>query len=195
MTWGKVTRMYGLAQTLRRRAGQDPLNSFNDKDVTVLLYPPPRGNDIATQQTWAEAKKKHRIAQAIYKQRSQQAGKSGPTGSSVYEYRKPRMIWPEERLMWEVYRRNPELKRIPYSINSFEPPFAKRFALRQHELMQQGMSQEAAYRDTDKEMAMHKEELLRSSVRVLPNYSVIATIQEQEEQELVAAYDQYQKYR
>lgn len=37
MTWGKVTRMYGLAQTLRRRAGQDPLNSFNDKDVTVLL--------------------------------------------------------------------------------------------------------------------------------------------------------------
>ena len=71
------------------------------------------------------------------------------------------MIWPEERLMWEVYRRNPELKRIPYSINSFEPPFAKRFALRQHELMKQGMTQEAAYKDTEKEMAMHKEELLR----------------------------------
>ena len=41
--------------------------------------------------------------------------------------------------MWEVYRRNPALKKIPYELDSFEPPFAKRFALRQLELMRQGM--------------------------------------------------------
>lgn len=154
--------------------------------------------------------------------------------------------------MWEVYRRSPELKQIPYDLNSFEPPFAKRFALRQHQLMQQGMSKEAAYQDTEKEMAMHKQELLKyvfvSTTRepnwfylqclrllpsmlpclelsgnlpvfsflhnphrpegmtastqvcrqagyVLPKYSVIATIQEQEEQELAEAYEEHQKYK
>lgn len=185
--------MYGLAQTLRRRAGQDPLNSLTDKDVTVLLcafhihhtvqchvlavpaatkpekqpgpdsyrYPPPKGNTIATEQTWKQAKKKHRIAQAFHRQQAAQDGTSSATEWSVYERKKPRMIWPEERLMWDVYRRSPELKNIPYNLNSFEPPFAKRFALRQHELMQQGMTKEAAYRDTEQEMAMHKQELLK----------------------------------
>lgn len=59
--------------------------------------------------------------------------------------------------MWEVYRRNPELKLVPYNIGSFEPPFAKRFALRQYELMRQGMSKEKAYQDTEKEMAQLKD--------------------------------------
>ena len=63
--------------------------------------------------------------------------------------------------MWEVYRRNPALKKIPYELDSFEPPFAKRFALRQLELMRQGMPKEKAYQDTNKEMQHLKEHYLK----------------------------------
>lgn len=40
MTWGKFVRLNGIEQSLKRRIGQDPLSSLNDKDVTVLLYDP-----------------------------------------------------------------------------------------------------------------------------------------------------------
>lgn len=63
--------------------------------------------------------------------------------------------------MWEVYRRNPDLKRLPYSLDSFDPPFAKKFALRQLELMNMGMTREQAYRDTQKEMSQLKVHLAK----------------------------------
>lgn len=79
----------------------------------------------------------------------------------LFKPKKPRQIWPEERLMWEVYRRDPDLKKLPYYLDSFEPPFAKRFALRQLELMRRGATKEKAYQDTNKEMAALKELLVK----------------------------------
>jgi hypothetical protein len=63
--------------------------------------------------------------------------------------------------MWEYFRKHPEVRRIPYELNSFEPPFAKRFALRQLEHMRAGMSKKDAFDVTSKELAEHKEDLLR----------------------------------
>jgi hypothetical protein len=65
---------------------------------------------------------------------------------------KLKVVWPEDRLMWEYFRRHPEVRQIPYQLNSFEPPFVKRFALRQYQLMQQGMDKEDAYVMVSEEM-------------------------------------------
>jgi hypothetical protein len=95
--------------------------------------------------------------------RRQIAKREKETGErfALFQSKKPRQIWPEERLMWEVYRRNPELKKLPYELDSFDAPFAKKFALRQLELMRQGMTREKAYQDTEKEMANLKEHLIK----------------------------------
>ena len=72
-----------------------------------------------------------------------------------------RVVWPEDRLMWECFRRQPEIRLIPYRLNSFNPPFAKRFALRQYQLMQQGRTKQQAYEAVALEMAAEKDRALR----------------------------------
>lgn len=72
-----------------------------------------------------------------------------------------RVVWPEDRLMWECFRRQPEVRLIPYRLNSFNPPFAKRFALRQYQLMQQGRSKQQAYEAVSREMAAEKARALK----------------------------------
>lgn len=72
-----------------------------------------------------------------------------------------RAVWPEDRLMWEYFRKHPEARLLPYDINSFEPPFVKRFALRQHQLMQEGLSKAQSYETVSKEMESEKQNTLR----------------------------------
>lgn len=63
--------------------------------------------------------------------------------------------------MWDYFRKHPEIRKIPYELNSFEPPFVKRFALRQYQLMQQqGLSKQRAYEEVSEEMRHEKEDLL-----------------------------------
>jgi hypothetical protein len=78
-----------------------------------------------------------------------------------------RVIWPEDRLMWDYFRKNPEVHQIPYALNSFNPPFVKRFALRQYQLMQQGKTKEDAYEIVSKEMMRDKSAEMRCDVHAL----------------------------
>lgn len=41
MGWGRLRRLYGLQQSIRRRTGQDPLYSFSHSDVLMLLCASP----------------------------------------------------------------------------------------------------------------------------------------------------------
>lgn len=72
-----------------------------------------------------------------------------------------KVVWPEDRLMWEYFRKNKDARQLPYSLNSFDPPFVKRFALRQYQLMQQGMDKEEAYDVLSEEMNAEKQNLLK----------------------------------
>lgn len=80
---------------------------------------------------------------------------------------KPRVIWPEDRLMWQYFKKHPEARLIPYDLNSFKPPFVKRFALKQYQLMQQGMTREQAYEDVTKVMKPEKDVSLRCDAHAL----------------------------
>eukprot|EP00244_Chara_vulgaris_P000653 TRINITY_DN1106_c0_g1_i1.p1 TRINITY_DN1106_c0_g1~~TRINITY_DN1106_c0_g1_i1.p1 ORF type:complete len:177 (+),score=30.60 TRINITY_DN1106_c0_g1_i1:559-1089(+) len=51
---------------------------------------------------------------------------------------------PEDPLVTSFYARHPEARFVPYKLNSFEPPIARRFAWRQIELMREGYSQREA---------------------------------------------------
>lgn len=61
--------------------------------------------------------------------------------------------------MWDYFRKNPEVKQFPYTLNSFDAPFPKRFALRQLELMNSGKTKEEAYADVTREMQPEKQML------------------------------------
>jgi hypothetical protein len=56
-------------------------------------------------------------------------------------------------------RKNPEVKQFPYTLNSFDAPFPKRFALRQLELMNSGKTKEEAYAEVSREMQPEKQML------------------------------------
>ena len=75
--------------------------------------------------------------------------------------KKLRVVWPEDRLMWEYFRKHPEARLIPYELNSFDPPFVKRFALRQHKLMQNGCTKTEAYEKVAEELEPEKQDALR----------------------------------
>lgn len=64
---------------------------------------------------------------------------------SVAYKKRWRAVWPEDLLMYDFYQRHPEAKRVPYDLNSFQPPFVKRFALRQWSEMQAGKTKSEAH--------------------------------------------------
>ncbi|KAH9572700.1 hypothetical protein CY35_02G165700 [Sphagnum magellanicum] len=59
-------------------------------------------------------------------------------------HRAPNIKLPEDRLVESYYARHPEAKFIPFEINSFDPPPARKFAWRQLELMEQGYFRDQA---------------------------------------------------
>ena len=82
-------------------------------------------------------------------------------GAPMPQPKHMRVTWPEERLMWDLFRREPEVRLMPYHLNSFEPPLAKRFALRQWQLMQdEGLSKIDAQNKVNKELGTEKKNLL-----------------------------------
>eukprot|EP00200_Dunaliella_tertiolecta_P001533 CAMPEP_0202351630 /NCGR_PEP_ID=MMETSP1126-20121109/8186_1 /ASSEMBLY_ACC=CAM_ASM_000457 /TAXON_ID=3047 /ORGANISM="Dunaliella tertiolecta, Strain CCMP1320" /LENGTH=113 /DNA_ID=CAMNT_0048943761 /DNA_START=251 /DNA_END=592 /DNA_ORIENTATION=+ len=65
-----------------------------------------------------------------------------------------KVMLPENRLMHKFYMRHPEARLEPVPLQSFEPPIAKQFAIRQLQLMQQGkgkFSEDEAFALTEKE--------------------------------------------
>ncbi|CAI7798683.1 unnamed protein product [Closterium sp. NIES-53] len=55
-----------------------------------------------------------------------------------------RIEFPEDPLVESYYARHPEAKLQAYRLQGFDPPVARRFAWRQLELMQQGLSKRHA---------------------------------------------------
>jgi hypothetical protein len=76
-----------------------------------------------------------------------------------------RVVWPEDRLMWKYFRRNPDARKIPYALNSFKPPPVKEFALRQLQLMQQGAKEADAYNKAQNELGARIQAAIRCASR------------------------------
>ena len=89
---------------------------------------------------------------------------SAPVGTRAKQQAALRVVWPEDRLMWKYFRRHPEARKIPYHLNSFEPPFVKRFALQQLKLMKKGFSESEAFKRVSRDMADEKYKAMRHVV-------------------------------
>uniref|UniRef100_A0AAD5DZR7 Small ribosomal subunit protein mS23 n=1 Tax=Chlorella ohadii TaxID=2649997 RepID=A0AAD5DZR7_9CHLO len=74
--------------------------------------------------------------------------------------RPPSITYPEDELIDAYYRKHPEARLEPIDMASFEPPTARRFALRQLELIErEGMSKRAAAAVAEEEL--HLQQALR----------------------------------
>ncbi|KAL4516837.1 hypothetical protein Ndes2437B_g00940 [Nannochloris sp. 'desiccata'] len=98
--------------------------------------------------------------------------------------RRPQSIrFPEDEIVRAYYKRNPGASLEPIYLGSFEPSTARRFATRQLELMDQGISRKDARLQTQSEF---KAEAAASNEK-----GVIATIQAEEEIHLDQAIKTY----
>jgi hypothetical protein len=98
--------------------------------------------------------------------------------------RRPQRIrFPEDEIVRAYYKRNPGASLEPIDLGSFEPSTARRFAARQLELMDQGISRKDARLQTQSEF---KAEAAASNEK-----GVIATIQSEEEIHLDQAIKTY----
>ncbi|KAL4425206.1 hypothetical protein ABPG75_009222 [Micractinium tetrahymenae] len=104
--------------------------------------------------------------------------------------RPPRIVYPEDALVENYYRKHPEARLEPVDLSSFEPPTARRFALRQLELMHgRGLSQRRAYEITEKEFAEERRQ--REAAAGGQRASIIDQIQAEEEFHLQQAMRTY----
>eukprot|EP00246_Nothoceros_aenigmaticus_P008108 TRINITY_DN22600_c0_g1_i1.p1 TRINITY_DN22600_c0_g1~~TRINITY_DN22600_c0_g1_i1.p1 ORF type:complete len:164 (+),score=20.51 TRINITY_DN22600_c0_g1_i1:53-544(+) len=82
--------------------------------------------------------------------------------------RPPKIRYPEDRLVESYIARHPESTCTPFDLKSFDPPPARKFALRQLEIMQQGKIRDAARDAVELEVSEARrmeEEALRSARR------------------------------
>lgn len=112
--------------------------------------------------------------------------------------RPPRIDFPEDRLLAVYYQKYPEAKLEAVDLTSFEPPAARRFVLRQQQLMEQGVERKAAFAavETENEAAgLHPGGIsaaaLASSSSAEHGGSIIEAIQAEEEAELNAGLAEY----
>ncbi|KAL4435585.1 hypothetical protein ABPG77_002548 [Micractinium sp. CCAP 211/92] len=104
--------------------------------------------------------------------------------------RPPRIVYPEDQLVEAYYRKHPEARLEPVDMSSFEPPTARRFALRQLALMQeQGLSQRKAYDIVEAEFAEERRQ--REAAAGGQRQSIIDQIQAEEEYHLQQALRTY----
>eukprot|EP00884_Botryococcus_braunii_P023270 jgi/Botrbrau1/9627/Bobra.0131s0007.1 len=97
-----------------------------------------------------------------------------------------KIVFPEDRLLQAFYAKRPEFLEEPVDLNSFSPPFARKFAWRQLELMEAGMTRKAAERLTEREF---KDELESKSFKS----SMIKKVQAEEERAILAALQDAEK--
>lgn len=90
-------------------------------------------------------------------------------------------FFPEAPLIEQFYARYPEAKSEPVKLNSFVPPLAKRVALRQLALMEQGMTESDARERADGEYEEQIKGLLQSQQTTT---AFIRLVQQDEEQQL-----------
>lgn len=108
----------------------------------------------------------------------------------------PKIKYPEDPLVESYYARHPDSKFTPFKLQGFDSPIARQFALRQLELMEQGMSKRDARDQVEQEFearakAMEEQEMaerrraLRDGVNAPPvKKSVLEEIQEEEWQRI-----------
>lgn len=98
--------------------------------------------------------------------------------------RRPQSIrFPEDEIVRAYYKRNPGASLEPIDLGSFEPSTARRFASRQLELMDQGISRKDARLQTQTEF--------KAEAEAANEKGVIATIQAEEEIHLNQAIKTY----
>ncbi|PRW34062.1 hypothetical protein C2E21_7201 [Chlorella sorokiniana] len=103
--------------------------------------------------------------------------------------RPPSITFPEDELIEAYYRKHPEARLEPIDLASFEPPAARRFALRQLELIEkEGMSKRAAAAVVEGEFAAQQR---RAAAEAGSRHSIIEQIQAEEEIHLQQALRQY----
>lgn len=104
--------------------------------------------------------------------------------------RPPRIVYPEDELVDTYYRKHPEARLEAIDLASFEPPTARRFALRQLELMNtKKWTQRRAYAAAEVEFAAQRAQAEAAAGGV--RHSIIDQIQTEEEQHLQTALRQY----
>lgn len=80
----------------------------------------------------------------------------------------PKISYPEDRFVESFYARHPEAVCTPFDLKSFDAPPARKFALRQLELVRQGMNKLAAREAVEAEVSeaqRMEEERLRAERR------------------------------
>ncbi|MEW5299420.1 MAG: hypothetical protein WDW38_004562 [Sanguina aurantia] len=92
--------------------------------------------------------------------------------------------FPENTLMKEFYVQHPEAKLEPVTLNSFQMPLAKQFAVRQLQLMETGVSKAAAYKAVEEEL---QPRILAVQRGELASGTHLELAQREEEQALDAA--------
>lgn len=90
-----------------------------------------------------------------------------------------RAEFPEDKLIQSFYDRYPNAKYIPVDLRSFDPPLAKKFAVRQLALMETGMSKQEAQAQVEGQMRESGELVFP------PRPSIIELIQLEEEKVLM----------
>lgn len=80
--------------------------------------------------------------------------------------RPPKIEYPEDPLIESYYARHPEAKMVPFSLQSFDAPIARRFALRQMQLIEEGLSRREARNRTEAEFKAEEEKLEAETARL-----------------------------
>eukprot|EP00887_Chlorella_sp_A99_P003403 scaffold7.g3403.t1 len=111
-------------------------------------------------------------------------------------HRPARIDFPEDKLLQVYYMKYPEAKLEPVDLTSYEPPTARRFVLRQAQLMAGGMPRKDAFAAVEAEFAARGENPGGAAFAALGASSsggggIVEAIQAEEEAELNAGLQTY----